>query len=109
MAVDYDKLEAIPQRDEPYHIVVTAAHHDDIEFGVAGSVARWIHDEDATVTYVIITDGGAGSNDPKVTREQLVELRRAEQIEAAAQVGVHDVRFLGLSGWLLASHTERAA
>ena len=36
MTIDYDRLEPIPQRDEPYHIVVTAAHHDDIEFGVAG-------------------------------------------------------------------------
>ena len=95
MPVDYDKLQPIPQRDEPYHVVVTAAHHDDIEFGVAGSVARWIRDEGATVTYVIITDGGSGSNDPEIKREQLVALRRAEQIEAAARVGVSDVRFLG--------------
>ncbi len=94
MPVDYDKLQAAPVRDEPYHIVVTAAHHDDIEFGVAGSVARWIRDEGATVTYVIITDGGSGSNDPSLTREAIVELRREEQLEAAARVGVGDVRFL---------------
>ena len=94
MPVDYDKLQPIPQRDEPYHIVVTAAHHDDIEFGVAGSVARWILDEGASVTYVIITDGGSGSNDPDLTRVQIIERRRAEQIEAAARVGVRDVRFL---------------
>ena len=56
---------------------------------------RWIRDEGATVTYVIITDGGAGSNDPEMTREALVELRRAEQDEAAARVGVSDVRYLG--------------
>ncbi len=88
-------LQAAPSRDEPCHIVVTAAHHDDIEFGVAGSVARWIRDEGATVTYIIITDGGAGSNDPSMTRDALVELRRAEQMEAARRVGVADVRFLG--------------
>ena len=95
MTIDYSTLQAIPQREEPYHIVVTAAHHDDIEFGVAGSVARWIREEGATVTYVIITDGGAGSNDPDISREQLVELRYAEQMAAAARVGVRDVRFLG--------------
>ena len=71
MTIDYSNLQAIPQRDEPYHIVVTAAHHDDIEFGAAGSVARWIQEEGATVTYVIISDGGAGSNDPDLTREAL--------------------------------------
>ncbi len=95
MTIDYSALQAIPRRDEPYHIVVTAAHHDDIEFGVAGSVARWIRDEGATVTYVIVTDGGAGSNDPDMSRERLVALRKEEQLEAAARVGVHDVRFLG--------------
>ena len=95
MTIDFQALEAIPQRDEPYHIVVTAAHHDDIEFGVAGSVARWIRDEGATVTYVIITDGGAGSNDPEMRRERLIELRCQEQMEAASRVGVSDVRFLG--------------
>ena len=94
MPIDYDKLQPVPQRAEPYHIVVTAAHHDDIEFGVAGSVARWIREEGATVTYIIITDGGAGSNEPGITRADLVARRRAEQIEAAARVGVRDLRFL---------------
>ena len=94
MPTDYDKLQPAPRREEPYHIVVTAAHHDDIEFGAAGSVARWIRDEGATVTYVIITDGGAGSNDPALTRAELVALRREEQIEAATIAGVSDVRFL---------------
>ena len=95
MTIDYSKLQAIAKRETPYHIVVTAAHHDDIEFGVAGSVARWIREEGATVTYIIITDGGAGSNDPDITGEELVELRYEEQMEAAAAVGVRDVRFLG--------------
>lgn len=95
MPIDTDKLEPAPTRDEPYHIVVTAAHHDDIEFGAAGSVARWIREEGATVTYVIITDGGSGSNDPAVKRDQLVACRREEQLEAASIVGVSDVRFLG--------------
>ena len=94
MALDYQTLQAIPQRAEPYHIVVAAAHHDDIEFGVAGSVARWIREEGATVTYVIVTDGGSGSNDPDMSREKLVALRRQEQLAAASIVGVQDLRFL---------------
>ena len=94
MTIDYAKLKPVPPRDEPYHVVVTAAHHDDIEFGVAGSVARWIRDEGASVTYVIITDGGSGSNDPDISREQLIAMRREEQIKAAAAVGVTDIRFL---------------
>jgi LmbE family N-acetylglucosaminyl deacetylase len=95
MAIDYSKLQPIPKRDEPYHIVVCAAHHDDIEFGLAGSVAQWIKEEGATVTYIIITDGGSGSNEPDLTREYIVNMRREEQLVAAAAVSVTDVRFLG--------------
>jgi len=95
MSLDSRQLKPVPRRDEPYHIVVIAAHPDDIEFGVAGSVARWIREEGATVTYVIVTDGGAGSNDPQQSRAALVALRREEQRAAAAQLGVQDLRFLG--------------
>ena len=94
MTPDLKQLAAIPRRDQPCHIVVAAAHHDDIEFGCAGSVARWIRDEGATVTYVIVTDGGSGSNEPDIKRADLVATRREEQLEAARIVGVTDVRFL---------------
>ncbi len=77
-------------------ILVIMAHPDDIEFGAAGSIARWV-DEGAEVTYCIITDGAAGSNDPGVEPEELARRRKAEQIAAAETIGVHDVRFLGYS------------
>ncbi len=88
------ELKPVTALTEPITVLVIAAHHDDIEFGVSGSVARWI-DEGASVSYVIITDGGAGSNEPGVLRADLVVRRRAEQMAAAAAVGVQDVRFLG--------------
>ncbi len=75
-------------------VVVIAAHHDDIEFGSSGTVARWI-EEGADVTYVIVTDGGSGSNEPGIIREELAALRIEEQLAASAAVGVTDVRFLG--------------
>lgn len=106
MPADHDLPQPAPKRAEPYHIVVAAAHHDDIEFGVAGSVAKWIQDEAATVTYVIITDGGAGSNDPAMTRDKLVALRREEQLEAARIVGVSDVRFLDYPDGILQATLE---
>lgn len=77
-------------------ILVIAAHPDDIEFGAAGTVAQWT-DEGHEVTYCLVTDGGAGSNDPAADLAQLIRAREAEQREAAACVGVHDVRFLGYS------------
>jgi LmbE family N-acetylglucosaminyl deacetylase len=75
-------------------ILVIVAHPDDIEFGAAGSIARWT-DDGAQITYCIITDGAAGSNDPKTNIEDLKRIRREEQIAAAKVVGVQDVRFLG--------------
>lgn len=81
---------------QPMKILVIAAHHDDIEFGSSGTVARWI-EEGADVIYVIVSDGGSGSNEPGVIREELSNLRKKEQLEASAAVGVSDVRFLGYS------------
>lgn len=81
-------------------IVIGVAHHDDIEFGAAGSVAHWVR-QGAQVTYIIITDGGAGSNTPGIVRADLVARRKEEQMAAAAAVGVTDVRFLGYQDGVL--------
>jgi LmbE family N-acetylglucosaminyl deacetylase len=83
-----------PTPQTPGRILVIVAHADDIEFGAAGGVARWVQ-EGAQVTYCIVTDNGAGSNDPGVRRLDLVKRREDEQRAAAALVGVTDVRFLG--------------
>jgi LmbE family N-acetylglucosaminyl deacetylase len=83
-----------PAEAAPITILVIAAHPDDIEFGMAGSVARWT-DAGHTVIYCIVTDGAAGSNDPDADLAALVRLRREEQLASAAVVGVYDVRFLG--------------
>jgi LmbE family N-acetylglucosaminyl deacetylase len=84
----------------PERVLVIVAHPDDIEFGTAGSIARWVN-EGAEVTYCVITDGAAGSNEPGVDPAELAERRREEQIRAARTVGVEDVRFLGYSDGLL--------
>jgi LmbE family N-acetylglucosaminyl deacetylase len=81
-------------RTTPRRVLVIVAHPDDIEFGVAGSVTRWV-DEGAHVTYCIVTDGAAGSNEPGTDLAKLTQQRREEQINAAAVAGVQDVRFLG--------------
>ncbi|HSK26783.1 MAG TPA: PIG-L deacetylase family protein [Jiangellales bacterium] len=75
-------------------VLVVTAHPDDVDFGAAGTVARWT-DAGLAVTYCICTDGQAGGFDPDVPREHIPEIRRAEQRAAAAEVGVDDVRFLG--------------
>ncbi len=75
-------------------ILVISAHPDDVDFGAAGTVARWT-DAEIKVVYCVVTDGDAGGSDPSVSRSDLAALRRGEQTEAARQVGVQDLRFLG--------------
>ncbi len=70
------------------------AHPDDAEWGLAGTVARWVRDG-TEVEYVCVTDGSAGSNDPATTRERLVRSRREEQEAAGRVLGVSRCTFLG--------------
>ena len=61
---------------EVERILVVGAHPDDIEYGAAGTVARWTA-EGATVTYCVITDGDSGGFDPDVDRADIPAIRRA--------------------------------
>jgi LmbE family N-acetylglucosaminyl deacetylase len=79
---------------EVQRILVIAAHPDDVDFGVAGTVAVWT-DAGIEVVYCIVTDGDAGGHDDSVPRAEMAPLRRKEQTAAAACVGVSDLRFLG--------------
>ena len=88
------QLQPVEALTDPKKMVAIVAHHDDIEFGCAGSISKWI-EEGADVTYVIIRDGSAGSNEPGVIREELAAQRKKEQLAAADAVGVTDVRVLG--------------
>ncbi len=92
---------------EVTRILSVTAHPDDVDFGAAGTIARWV-DAGIAVTYAVITDGDAGGFDPAVPRAEIPRIRRAEQVAAAAAVGVHDVRFLGYrDGELSVSHGLR--
>jgi LmbE family N-acetylglucosaminyl deacetylase len=76
------------------------AHPDDAEFTVAGTVASWVA-AGCEVTYVVCTDGNAGSHEPGITREMLAQIRRAEQREACEILGVSETVFLGYDDGVL--------
>jgi LmbE family N-acetylglucosaminyl deacetylase len=78
----------------PQRALVVVAHADDIEFGMAGTVARWT-DAGAAVTYCVVTDNSSGSNHVDADLNALITTRQQEQIASAKAVGVTDVRFLG--------------
>lgn len=76
-------------------VLVISAHPDDVDFGAAGTIAA-LTDAGVEVTYCLVTDGDAGGHDQTVPRPRMVEIRRAEQTAAAADVGVSELIFLGL-------------
>ena len=75
-------------------VLVVAAHPDDVDFGAAASVAKWIQ-QGTEVIYAIVTDGQAGGFDPDIDRSKMPSIRRSEQLAAAKVVGVDQVDFLG--------------
>ncbi len=78
------------------HALVLVAHPDDAEFWLGGTVASWI-DAGLDVAYCVVTDGDAGGFDQDVARRDIPQIRRDEQVKAAASLGVREVRFLGLA------------
>ena len=84
----------------PERAMVIVAHTDDAEFMAAGTVALWAR-EGTEVTYVVVTNGDKGSDDPSITGEQLAAIRQAEQRQAAESLGVKEVLFLGYEDSML--------
>jgi LmbE family N-acetylglucosaminyl deacetylase len=78
---------------EARRALVSAAHPDDADFGAAGTVHLWSQDG-WQFYYLVCTNGAKGSDDESLTPAELVELRRQEQRDAAAILGVRDVFFL---------------
>lgn len=81
------------QLPTPERVLVVAAHPDDIEFGAAGTIARWT-DGGTDVRYLVVTRGDKGSEDPDIDVPGLVARREDEQRAAAEALGVSGVEFL---------------
>src|SRR6266849_6616200 len=81
------KLEVVT--DIPERAMVIFAHPDDAEIGSGGVIARWIA-AGCEVTYVLSTNGSAGTADRTLAPEQL-----AEQRAAADFMGVKHMVMLG--------------
>jgi LmbE family N-acetylglucosaminyl deacetylase len=72
------------------------AHPDDQDFTVSGTLAKWAK-AGADVVSVIITSGGAGTNDPAKApafKDKLAELREGEQRAANEVLGIKETVFL---------------
>jgi len=77
---------------QPQVILGVVAHPDDLEFGMAGTVAKYIA-EGARGYYYILTTADKGSSDRHMQPDTLRDIRRAEQRAAGEILGLSDVFF----------------
>ncbi|TMB97074.1 MAG: PIG-L family deacetylase [Chloroflexi bacterium] len=80
-------------QEEPKRALIVSAHPDDSEFGAAGTAILWGRDG-WEFYYLICTDGSKGSEDPEMTPDKLIPLRRDEQRAAVKVAGGKEVFFL---------------
>jgi LmbE family N-acetylglucosaminyl deacetylase len=74
-------------------VMVVTPHPDDAEYGVAGTVVRWVS-QGKEVVYVVCSNGDKGTSDPNIKPEELAKIREEEQVAAASILGVREVIFL---------------
>jgi LmbE family N-acetylglucosaminyl deacetylase len=74
--------------------LVVVAHPDDVDFGTAGTIAT-LTAAGVDVAYCLVTSGDAGGDESTLTNDERAAVREREQRAAAAEVGVHDLTFLG--------------
>ena len=86
--------EPVRAHDErPERVLVIVAHPDDADFGVAGTMAKWIG-AGTVARMVCCTSGDAGADDATTDPLELATTREKEQRAAAAVVGYEGVDFL---------------
>ncbi len=90
--MNIDKNDPSSSWEKSQNILVILAHPDDPEFFCGATLARWAL-AGHLINYVLLTNGnkGGGSN---ISPETLCEIRRKEQQNAAAVIGVQSVKIL---------------
>jgi len=87
------KLGLTGHQERPERALVIVAHPDDADFGVAGTMAKWIR-AGTVARMVCCTSGDAGADDARTDPLALALTREAEQRAAAAVIGYESVDFL---------------
>ncbi len=85
-----DRLAPLPE--DWQRALAVVAHPDDMEYGAAAAVARWVQ-QGKHVAYALVSDGESGI--ATMHPDKAGPLRRDEQLASCEIVGVTDVEFLG--------------
>lgn len=75
-------------------IVAVGAHPDDIEFGCPVTLSNY-KEKGFEIHYIIATNGENGFKVKSLSSKERIEIRKKEQLTAAAKVGAREVHFLG--------------
>ncbi|HEY5474913.1 MAG TPA: PIG-L deacetylase family protein [Candidatus Limnocylindrales bacterium] len=86
-------MDVTAHQDRSQRVLVIVAHPDDADFGVAGTMSKWIR-AGTVARMVCCTSGDAGADDARADPLALARTREAEQLAAAAVVGYESVDFL---------------
>jgi LmbE family N-acetylglucosaminyl deacetylase len=81
---------------KPLTILVVEAHPDDAAFFAGGTLVKLAH-EGHTIVDLIATYGDKGTLDPKMTRTQVIKIRKDETHRAAQVLGVKEILHLGMA------------
>jgi LmbE family N-acetylglucosaminyl deacetylase len=87
-------------------VMVIFAHPDDAEVQCAGTIALWV-EAGKKITYVVLTKGDKGTEDPSMAGDALTQIRQEEQLKAASELGVEKVLFLPNNDGELEVNLER--
>jgi LmbE family N-acetylglucosaminyl deacetylase len=87
-------------------VMVIFAHPDDAEVQCAGTIALWV-EAGKKITYVVLTRGDKGTQDPSMAGDRLARIRQEEQLQAAGELGVGKVVFLANNDGELEVNLER--
>lgn len=86
-------LAPIPALLGARNAVFIGPHPDDIEIAAGGTVQEFLK-RGTEVSYIICTDGSAGTQDPSADIQAIAKTRRQEALAAADFLGVEKVYFL---------------
>ncbi len=79
---------------KPKIVLGIAAHPDDLDFGSSGTMAYFAKNG-AKVYYLILTNGGSGTEDKNLSPKELTKIREDEQSKALKIIGGQTAKFLG--------------
>lgn len=91
--MDLNNILQIPEIEECKSILCIQPHPDDNEVGAGGTIAKLAR-LGCKVTYLTVTDGGIGTTNPEISREDVAAVRLKEVEEATSILGVSSLLYL---------------